>query len=292
MLDILNIILPVFVVIFIGYAFGKMTKMDISPVVDIALYVGVPALVLTTVLDKEIVLLDAGKVWAAALIITFGCGIVAWVVFRILHQKHSGLYLSISIMNTVNIPFPIIYFTYGSQGLLAATLLFIASFMVMLSLGIYIVAGKQWREGIKEVFRIPLIYAFVIGLLLNLSNVTLHELVIKPLNLLGMMAIPLVLLVLGHNLSKVRINSLPTTLLASFLRMGVGLLFGILCVNLLNITGIFRSVVIFESVMPSAVMASVLTAKYNNEAELVASVVFTTTVLSLVIIPFLLYILV
>ena len=292
MLDILNIILPVFVVIFIGYAFGKMTKMDISPVIDITLYVAVPALVLTSMLDKEIVLLDAGKVWAAALIITFGCGIVAWIVFKILHQKHSGLYLAISVMNTVNIPFPIIYLAYGSQGLLAATLFFIPSNLVMFSLGIYIVAGKQWRESVKEVFKIPLINAFVIGLLLNLSNVTLPELVISPLNLLGMMAIPLVLLILGYNLSNVRINSLPTTFLASFLRMGVGLLLGILSVNLLNITGVFKSVVIFDSVMPAAAMASVLAAKYNSEAELVASVVFTTTVMSLVAIPFLLHILV
>ena len=139
---------------------------------------------------------------------------------------------------------------------------------------------------------IPLINAFVIGLLLNLSNVTLPELVIRTLNLLAMMAIPLVLLILGYNLSKAKINSLPTTLLASFLRMGIGLLLGVFCVNLLNITGIFRSVVIFESAMPAAVMTSVLTAKYNNEADLVASVVFTTTLMSLVMIPFLLYILV
>ena len=291
MLDILNIVLPVFVVIFIGYAFGKMTKMDISPVIDITLYVGVPALVIISMLDKEIVLLDAGKIWAASLIILFGCGIVAWIVFKILNQKHSGLYLPISIMNTVNIPFPVIYLAYGAQGLLAATLFFIPSMLIMFSLGIYIVAGKQWREGIKEVFKVPLIYASCIGLLLNLFDVALPELVIRPLNLIAMMAIPLVLLILGFNLSKVRITSLPTTFLASFLRMGVGLLLGVLCVDFLNITGIFRTVVILDSVMPAAVMASVLAAKYDSEADLVASVVFTTTVMSLVIIPFLLHVL-
>ena len=76
------------------------------------------------------------------------------------------------------------------------------------------------------------------------------------------------------------------------LRMGVGLLIGILCVDLFDITGIYRAVVIFDSVMPAAAMSSVLTAKYNNEVDLVASVVFVTTLMSLVIIPFLLYVLV
>jgi predicted permease len=291
MLDILNIVLPVFIVIFIGWLFGKRTKMDISPVVDIAIYVGAPALIFTTMLDSKIVLIDAGKVWAASLIIIFGCGIIAWIVFKILKQKHSGLYLPILMMNTMNIPFPTIYLAYGSPGLLAATLFLIPCNLLLFSLGIYIVAGKQWKESIKEVFKIPPIYAAVIGLLFNLFHVAVPELVIRPLDLMGMTAIPLVLLILGYNLSKVRITSLPTTFLASFLRMGIGLLLGLFSINILNLTGVFKSVVILDSAMPAAVMSSVLTAKYNNEADLVASVVFVTTIMSLVVIPFLLHML-
>jgi predicted permease len=288
MLDILNIVLPVFIVIFIGWLFGKRAKMDISPVVDIVIYVGLPALVFTTMLDNKIVLLNAGKVWGASLIITLGCGIIAWIVFKILKQKHSGLYLPISMMNMMFIPFPIIYLAYGSPGLLAATLFTIPHSFLVFSLGIYIAAGKQWRESIKEVFKIPPLYAAVIGLLLNLFHMAVPELVIRPLDLMGMMTLPLALFVLGHNLSKVMITSLPTTFLASFLRMGIGLLLGLFSINILNLTGVLKSVVILESAMPAAAMSSVLATKYNNEADLVASVVFVTTIISLVAIPFLL----
>ena len=291
MIELLNVILPTFIVIFIGYLLGKITKMDMSAIVDVVFYVGLPALAFVSMLDKKIVLLDAAKIWAAAIMIMLGCGTVAWIVFKIIRQKHSGLYIPISVMNTVNIPFPIIYLVFGSQGLFAATLFYIPNVLLLFSLGVYIASGKHWEAGIKEVFKVPTIYAAVAGLTVNLLNVAVPELVVKPLSFIGMMVIPLVLLVLGCNLSAVKITSLFTTSLASFLRLGVGLLFGFLTVNLFNLTGVLRSVVILDSAMPAAVNSSIVATKYKNEADLVSSVVFVTTIASLILIPFLLHIL-
>ena len=286
--NIIDIVLPVFIVIFIGYLIGKLTKISIATVVDINLYVGLPALVFVSLLNTEIVLLDAAKIWAAALIIMYGGLIIGWLVFKILKQKHSGLYVSIAIMNTVNIPFPIIYLAYGAEGLIAATLFYIPATLSVFLFGTYTMAGKRWQDNIKEVFKLPVVYASILGLLLNLLNIEVPALVISSLDFISMMAIPLLLLILGYNLSRVRMSSFPTTLLASFLRVGVGLMLGLLVVNALNITGIARSVVILDSAMPSAALISILATKYDNEAELVSSVVFLTTIVSLVIIPLLL----
>jgi predicted permease len=287
-LDILNIVLPTFIIIFIGYIFGKITKTGFAPVVNIALYVGAPAIVLFSLISSPIVLLDAVKVWSASLVIMLGCGIVAYLVFAICKQKHSGLYVPIIIMNTVNLPFPIAYFAYGSEGLTAASLFSIPATFVLFSLGVYIVAGKQWKQNIKEVFKIPVLYAAVLGLLLNLFHVDVPELAINSLDIIAKMGIPLVLLILGYNLSRAKITSLPNTLLASFLRVGVGLMIGFLIVNLLDITGVFRSVVILESAMPAAAMSAIIATKYRSEEDLVSSVVFITTLASLIMIPFLL----
>jgi predicted permease len=287
-LDILNVVLPAFIIIFIGYIFGKITKTDFAPVVDIALYVGAPAIALFSLLSHPIVLLDAAKVWGASLAIMFGCGIVAYLAFTIFRQKHSGLYVPIISMNTVNLPFPIAYFAYGSEGLVAASLFSIPATFVMFSLGVYIVAGNRWKQNIKEVFKIPVLYAAVLGLFLNLFQVRVPELVVNTLDIIAKMGIPLVLIILGYNLSRVKITSLPNTLLASFLRVGVGLMMGFLIVNLLDVTGVFRAVVILESAMPGAAMSVIIATKYRSEEGLVSSVVFITTIASLVIIPFLL----
>ena len=286
---IIDIVLPAFFAIFIGYLVGKFTKISMAPVVDITIYIAVPALVFVSLLNKEIILLDAAKIWASSLTIMFGCMGIAWVVFKIIRQKHSGLYVPISMMNTVNIPFPVIYLAYGAEGLVGATLFYIPNVIIMYTLGIYIMAGKHWKDNMKEVLRQPVVYAAIIGLLLNFLNVRVPALAINSLDILSLMAIPLVLIVLGYNLANVKIASLPTTLLSCLLRMGVGLGIGLGIVNVLNITGIFRSVVILDSAMPAAAASSILATKYHNEEEMVSSVVFLTTVISLVSISFLLH---
>lgn len=291
MIGILNVVLPTFVVIVIGYLMGKIKKMDMRPIVDLVFYIGLPSLAFTSVTDKTIVLLDATKIWAAAISIMFGCGLTAWLVFKLIRQKHSGLYIPILIMNTVNIPFPIISLAYGAEGLFAATLFYIPNMLALYTVGIYLASGGHLKDGLKAMLKVPALYAAVAGLVVNFSHFEVPELIVKPLSVIGSMVIPLVLLILGSNLAAVRLRSLPTTLLASFLRVGIGISLGFLVVNLFQLSGILRAVVILDSAMPAAANAAMLATKYENEAELVASVVFVTTVASLVIIPFLLSVL-
>jgi predicted permease len=289
--DIIDIVLPAFFTIFLGYLVGRFSRLNLMPVVDITLYIGVPALVFVSLLNKEIVLVDAAKIWASAIIIMLGCLVIAWLVFKLIRQKHSGLYVPISMMNTVNIPFPIIFLAYGSEGLAAATLFYIPNVVFLYTIGVYIMAGRRWRENMKEVLKQPVIYAVVLGLLLNFLDAEVPALIVNSFDFVSQMAIPLVLLVLGYNLSQAGITSFPTTLLASFLRMGVGLAIGIGVINAFNLTGVLRSVVVLDAAMPAAATSALLAAKYRNEAEMVASVVFLTTLVSLASIPFMLHLL-
>jgi predicted permease len=291
MASIIDIVTPTFFAIILGYLVGKFTRINLAAVVDVTLYIGVPALVFVSLLGKEIVLADAGRMWVSSFIIQLGCLAVAWLVFRLIRRKHSGLYVAISMMNTVNIPFPVIFLAYGAEGLAAATLFYIPNVILLYTLGIYIMAGKRWKDNVKEVLRQPVVYAAVLGLILNFTNAKVPVLIFNSLDFVSKMAIPLVLLVLGYNLSRARMTSFPTTLLACFLRMGVGVAIGLGIVTALNIDGMFRSVIILDAAMPAAATSAILATKYQNEAEMVSSVVFLTTLVSLVSIPFLLHLL-
>jgi predicted permease len=288
MLQIFLIVLPTFIVILIGYLLGKLYRKGIEPVIDLALYIGTPTLILSSMLKYQIVLLDAVKVWAAAVIVILGCLIIAWLVFKLIRQKHSGLFLPIAMMNNVNIPFPLIYLVFGSEGLVAATLFLVPWSIIMNSVGLYIAAGGQWKDNIKDIIKQPVFYASILGLILNLAGIKLPDTATDILDFIAQMAIPLVLIILGYNLSRVKLKSIPTTLLASFLRMGVGLGLGLLTVYIFNIEGVFRVVVILISAMPAAATSAIFTAKFKNEAELVSSVVLFTTIVSLFTIPLLL----
>ena len=215
MLNILNIVLPTFVVILVGFLLGKIKHLDMSVVVEILFWIGIPALTFTSMLSKEIVLLDASKVWASALLILAGTGAIAWVIFKLAKLKHSGLFVPIMIMNAVNIPFPIMSMAYGQEGLFGATLFYIPVTLLAFSVGIMIFSRKNWKDGIKETLKVPALYGAVAGLAVNLMHITVPDIVFKPLEIIGAMVIPLVLLVLGYRLASVRITDMPTTLLAS-----------------------------------------------------------------------------
>jgi len=137
--------------------------------------------------------------------------------------------------------------------------------------------------------KLPVLYAAVLGLLFSLLKLPIPALITNSLDFISKMALPLVLIVLGHSLAKAKITSLPTTVLASVLRMGLGLALGLAIVYWLDISGVYRNVVILVSAMPAAAASAILAVKFQNEAEQVSSVVFLTTLVSLVTIPVMLH---
>lgn len=289
--DVLNVILPTFITILIGYILGKLVKIDMTGVVDVIFYVGLPALAFTSIIRQQIFLIEAAKIWASALIVTFGCGIIGWLIFKLKREKHSALYLPISLPNTVNIPFPIISLAYGSGGLFAATLYYIPNVILIYSLGVFVAAGQDWRKNLKNMLKVPTMYVAIFALILSINHIGAPDWVMRPLDFIGGMVVPAVVLTLGYSLSTIKLTSIPTTLWASLARVGGGLALGILAAYLFQMTGILRSVVILMSAMPAAVNTYLIAAKYKNEAEVVASVVLVTTLTSLVLIPFLLHVL-
>jgi predicted permease len=289
--EILNVVLPTFITILIGYVVGKFIRIDIDGVIELIFYIGLPALVFVSILNQQIVWLDALKIWVSVVAVSLGCGGLAWILFKLLKTRHSGLYLPVSLPNTVNVPFPIISLAYGPAGLFVATLYYIPNVVLLYSAGIFIAAGGSWRENLKAMLKVPTLYMAVAALFLNFFNISVPDLIFRPLDFIGSMVVPAVLLTLGYSLAGVKITSFSITLWASLIRLGGGLGLGLLMVYLLDITGIARSIVVLMSAMPAAVNTYTIAAKYKNEPDLVASVVMVTTVASLLIIPVLLRIL-
>lgn len=289
---IISIVLPTFATIAIGYLFGRVSKADVRSIIDVAMYITLPALAFTSMLSRPILISDAARLWGAAVLLAGGGWALAWVTFRLLRQKHSGLYLPVMFMNNVNIPFPIVYLAFGDEGLAVATLFYIPNAILIYTLGVHIACrAESWRTGLREVLGVPLIYAALAALVLNLARVQPPALLMDTVEFVGRAAVPLILITAGVNLSGIRPTALATASLASLLRMGGGFLLGLVVVPLFALSGVDRAVVIFESAMPSAVFAAILCAKYENEAALVSSVVLITTVASVITVPLLLYLL-
>jgi malate permease and related proteins len=288
--QIVNIIGPTFFAVIVGYLFGRFAKVNMAPLIDISMYVAVPAMAFYSMITSKIVFADATRLWAASLIVMAGNLVLAVILFTALKQKHSGLYLPIVFTNYINIPLPIIFLAFGSAGAALAILMYIPQGIILNSLGVYVASGeKDMKQGLLVMLKTPLMYAAIFGLALNLAHVPIPTVVVGSVDLLGKAGVPLMLLILGVSIGRFKFKQIPLTVTASILRVGGGFALGLASVWLLSLAGVSRAVVLFEATMPSAVFVSVLAAKYKNEDEAVSSVVLATTLMAIPIIPVLLY---
>ena len=288
--QIINVIGPTIFAVALGYLLGRVSRANSATLIDVAMFIATPCLVFSSMYSSTILMGEAVRLWASCLITMAGTFVIAWLAFGLMRKRRSGLYLPIIFANTINIPLPIIYLAFGDEGVAKAMLYYIPNGLLVYSLGVYMASGhSNLRQGIGAVLRTPLIYAAVIALVLNVLGVPVPGVVINATKFVGQAAVPLMLLILGMTIGHIRFSQMPLTLAASVIRMGGGFAVGLLAVWLLGMTGVPRAVVLFEAAMPSAVVVSILTTKYKNEAELVSSIVLTTTLMAVGVIPALLY---
>jgi predicted permease len=103
------------------------------------------------------------------------------------------------------------------------------------------------------------------------------------------MAIPLMLLNLGIQLRLLRVTDVRHSAVSVGIRMGGGLVFGLLFVTLLGVGGVERQVILLGSIMPAAVVNVVIAQRYGSDANLVASAIVLGTIVSAAAIPTLLF---
>lgn len=220
----------------------------------------------------------------SAIIVILVPGLIAWIVFRVMGISQRGVYLPIMFMNSVNLPFPILTAAYGKDAIPLALMFYLTAFLGIFTLGLIIVSGGK-EKGYFKIFQEPVVYVVLFALLFNVGNVEVPEFINGSAHLLAQATIPMVLLALGIQLAQVKITELKLTFIAVAIRFAGGALTGIFCVWLFQLEGLAYKVVILESVMPCAVITSLVSQKYRAQPEIVASTILISTLLSIIIIP-------
>jgi hypothetical protein len=116
------------------------------------------------------------------------------------------------------------------------------------------------------------------------------EFLLRAITLLGQAAIPLMLVLLGMQLARTRLQGntgfisvsvLLRLLLAPFVAWGI--------TTLLGIKGLTRDVVILQTSTPSAVLPLLYCLRFNTRPDLLAGAIFATTMLSALSLTVILY---
>lgn len=285
-LKVLSVVFPVFCIIGLGYLFANFKKISLEPIIEILLYLTIPALVISSLSRKPIVTGDLAIVAVSAAIVVIGTGVLSYIYLSAIKRRDlKGFYLSAMFMNSGNMSFPLALLAFGQDGLTVAILYYIAISLLVYSLGIYIAKGKG---GFSEIFRLPLIYASIIGIYLNLSGISLPGPVITTVDMLGAATIPIMQVSLGYRLYSAKLSYPGISVAGSLIRIAGGVAIAYLVITFLGIEGLNKKIILLSSGMPSAVINFIVSHRYNLNSDLVASIVAMSTFISIFTTPVLL----
>ncbi len=287
--DILSVtrhVTPAFIVIAVGYLYHRVYKNEIDALLTVSMGVLIPSFAFVHLYRMEIQAAEINTLFLSAWIILLLPGVMAWAWFQRTGMSHRGLYLPIMFMNSVNLPFPILLSAFGEEVFPYALVFYLASLLGIFTLGSLIVSQSK---GFLQLFREPVIYAIALALWMNLGEVSVPEVLIHPISLLEAATIPMVLLVLGMQLSRVKIHQWKLPMQAVLFRLGGGFVAAWICIWIFNLNGLAEKVVLLEAVMPSAVISALVAEKFQADPELVASTVALSTCVSIIIIPLMLF---
>jgi predicted permease len=146
--------------------------------------------------------------------------------------------------------------------------------------------GRQspWRTLVTT----PIIYAAGLGIVLLTTGTPLPLWLANTVELLAGLAIPLMLLALGHSLGRFRVHQASIAVGVAALRLGIGFSLGLAAVSILDLHGVTRGVVLIQSSMPVAVFCFLLAARYDRDPEDVAAGILVSTLAAFVMLPLLL----
>jgi malate permease and related proteins len=282
---VLHIVSPAFILIALGFLYNKIAKADVGIIVRACMGLLVPAFAFYHILVMKVPATMMSSMFISAWIIILGNGALTLFLMRSFKINRPGLLLPVMFMNTVNLPFPILVSAYGEQAISLSIMFYFASLIGAFTVGILIVSPRD--AGI-QIFKEPVIYVLVLGLYIKYNGVHVSDYIMAPLKMLESATIPMVLLALGMQMSQVRISEFKLALFGTLCRFAGGLALGWACVYGFGLQGLARKVVLFNSIMPSAVIGFLIAQKYDKDGSLAASIVLLTTVLSIVLIPLML----
>ncbi len=283
---VFSVILPVFSIVLLGWWLAGRGRMDLPTLSNLALQVTSPALMFSVLAGAKVDFQSWGVLVAGTLWIALGTAALAALYLRFTGSGQRGLLLPAIFWNAGNLALPLARLAYGDAGLEAAAVIFVTVAILNSTVGLWIAKGEN---GLSEIIRMPIAYGSVGGLALAISGQTLPRPVMEPIEMLGAMAIPLLLINLGMHLRNLVLREIRHTVVVVAIRVMGGAACAVLFIALLGVTGVERKVLLLASIMPAAVINVIIAQRYSTDPALVASAVALGTLVSLVTIPAMLY---
>lgn len=299
MLEILSIILttivPIVIIASLGALLDHFWTLETRTISRLAIYVVSPALAFQGMANSTIGTVNLGELLLFTVLSTSMITFVTWLITYLLRLDRvtaSAFILSTSLLNVVNYGIPLNEFAFGPIGRELAIVVGIFGGLYSYTMGVFLASWGRAsiKQALTNMLTVPMVYAAVIGLAVNLGSLPIPTLLTNVTGVLSDAAVPMMLLLLGVQIYRSSIQGQWTVIAgASLLRLIGGAVAGFLFAYLLGLEGALRQVAIVGASMPTGVTAVVLATEFESDAQVVSSTVLFSTLLSLVTLPVVIY---
>ena len=288
-LKLIDVIAPVFFVIGIGYYLGrKNPEINTDFITTFAGNVGTPAMIFYTITTTGVTLSVFTEYFIYSLIIIGGFSLVGIVFLLLLKKDFVSELPPLILPNTGNMGIPICLFAYGTAGLGVASA--IASVIILLHFTLGVLLAKK-SFSFKILIKNMPIYGIIVSVIFLYFEWDVPGYLENTTFLLTYATIFLVLMSLGIALSRLKVVSWTHASILGAVRVIIGPLIGFGLIKFLNLNGFAAGVLLIQSCMPSAVLTYLVGSMYSERkvVDSVASVIVTSTVMSFITIPIVVY---
>ncbi len=251
-------------------------------VTRLGMTLAVPCLIFTALMTSEIDPAALTQVALASVAAYGALTVVFWGFVRVARLDRRTYLAPLIFGNTGNLGLPLALFAFGETGLGIAIVIFAVMAIWSFTFGVWLVseAGSPLK-----VLREPVVAATLLGGLFLWQGWQTPEWITRSLDLIGQMAIPMMLITLGVAVARLSPGGLGRALWVSLLRGAVCVGVGVVAARGFGLDPVAGAVLILQVSTPVAVTSYMLAAKYGADADAVAGLVIVSTLLSVATLP-------
>ena len=285
-LTVLEITAPVFLLAAVGFAWIRLGfEYRVEFVTRLAMTLGVPCLIFTALMQTEIDPTALGTLSLATLAAYGLVTLASWALVAAGRLDRRTYLAPLIFGNTGNLGLPLALFAFGEVGLGYAVVVFAVMAVLSFTFGIWLVSGGG---SLVKVVREPIVAATLLGALFLWQGWQTPTFLTNSLELIGQLAIPLMLITLGVAVGRLQTRGMGRALVHSVLKLAICVAAGVAAGLWFGLPEVALAVLIVQVATPVAVTSYLLAEKYGADAETVAGLVVVSTLLSVVGLPLIL----
>ncbi|MCQ2964541.1 MAG: AEC family transporter [archaeon] len=293
-------IISIIVMIFIGVLLKKLNILkteDNETLNKIVVNVALPCMIFNALYTANVSLLpDLSILTVFILICSLIIGVITYLILKFLAYDNKALWSILVVVvlgNTGFLGYPISQGIFGAEGLVRAAFCDLATSIIFIAVSIILIMifDGEIKTAIKKIVTFMPLWGIILGILLNVFSIPIGEFGSSIVNYLGGSTVPLIMISLGLSLNLRGFKRhFKEVSLASIIKLIVYPLLAICILSILGIAGLEYKIGLLEAMMPSAMLALILSLQFKLDSDLTSDCIFTDTLLSLISIPVFLFI--